>query len=86
MNRFSRVVRPAPKPQTPIEALQLAEDMQRIEMAMGCLRKLSPGNVCECRADGEMQMRSWLATLETSRRHAELRLRRDFLSVEVPPK
>jgi hypothetical protein len=82
--RHYRVLRSAPKPQTPIEALELAEEIQRIELAIDLISKMNPIRVCEERADGEQQIRSWLVTLRKSLRYTQMVLRRDFLSVLSP--
>jgi hypothetical protein len=84
--RHYRVLRPALKPQTPIEALEFTEEIQRIEFAIDLISKMNPIRICEERTDGEQQIRSWLVSLRKSLRYAQTVLRRDFLSVLPPPK
>jgi len=81
MKRHYRVIRPAPR-QTSIGALRLTEDMERIKMAMECLRKVDGENICSNRDDGKRQILEWLASLGVAYRHAEQRLRTEFLAVD----
>lgn len=79
-----RVIRPAHKCQTPIEALQLTEDAQRIEIMMDCLKRIQPESVGDkaSREDGQKQLWIGRELFRVWHRRAQERLRKEFLSVQ----
>lgn len=82
-----RVLRPAHKCQTPVEALQLIEDLERIEMAMHCLKKINPESIDtvdrerarKCHWTLMQELKSWHG-------HAMKRLKTEFLGVGDKPR
>jgi hypothetical protein len=69
---------------TPVEALHIAEDLMALELAMQLLRSIDTNNISD--SDTQTQrdfardmMQSTLLLIESWRRFAERKLRKDYL-------
>jgi hypothetical protein len=51
-----RIVRPAHRCQTPVEALQLAEDLERINFAIVVIGRISDASIHESRSEANKEM------------------------------
>lgn len=79
--RHIRIVRPAHQCQTPIEALQLAEDLERINLAMVCVCRISDASIRGDRQEVNKEMFAVNSLLRKWHVRAESRLKM-FLRVD----
>ena len=80
--RAFRIVRPAHKCQTPIEALQLAEDLERINYAMLSISRISDVSIHNDREEGNKEILIVHSLLRKWHQKATLKLRM-FLRVDL---
>jgi hypothetical protein len=80
--RNYRVLRPAPKPQLPVAALQLSEDTERLRMALALLKKVDCESIGtpEARARFATDLRTAAQKIQAWIRFAEQRMRTEFLN------
>jgi hypothetical protein len=89
MSARFQVISPAPAAKnccnvTPVEALHIAEDLRALELAIQQLRSVDPINISASDTQAQRDFahdmqRSTLLLIETWRRYATRRLRKDFL-------
>lgn len=76
----TRIVKPAHKCSTPIEALKLAEDMQSLQMAKTCIDTLDSDSIGEDREDARKELQLVKQKLGEWHRFAKRRMGKEFLS------
>jgi hypothetical protein len=86
MSANYRVLRSPHKCQTPVEALDLAEDIQSLDLAAGLVCHIRPDSICpENRDAAEKIVRGCRDIIYEMRRIALKRLRQEFLREDSPP-
>lgn len=82
MAKRFRVIKPAHKCQTPIEAVQLAEDMEKILTALHCIERVAPESIAKDRNKGWDDRPTVIHALKDWYAFARQRLRTEFLKVD----
>ncbi len=82
MKRF-RILRQAPKPQMPVEAMNLCEDIQTLELMLKLVLTISPDSIdeAEARRDSEAELRLIGNKLRKWKQFAANRMRKEFLAL-----
>jgi hypothetical protein len=85
MARKTQMVRAAPKPQMPVEALDLADDEFRLDLVIQLLEHVNPDHIATVESLGDRQdccndLRLAISNLKRWRRYAWNRMRKDFLA------
>src|SRR5713226_138548 len=80
-----RILRSAPKPQMPVEALDLADDQWALELATQLLEHVNPDHIAtvenlSIRRDCEDDIRMTISKLKRWRHYAWNRMRSEFLA------
>jgi hypothetical protein len=72
--------RPTGKPEIPVEAVHLTEDIFALELAITMLRSIDVANITKDREFGDVIMRATVTQLRACHRYAQLKMRRDYLA------
>ena len=75
-----RLIKEAPRPQMPEAALRLAEDIDRLRWAISMLETVNEWNIADDPEQAWRLLNGQLRLLKAFLRHAESRMRREFLA------